>query len=141
MEPITRKEKFLAKAGGQEVSLPEPITREEMFLAAISGGGGGSGAETLIMTAPFIDMNGDTATFPALFYDDGTQALYDTAERLVNCLNAGGRCLLFLNGTRRGEIMACHVDNMVDGQTLLVHGFATNQYWTQGFKRFEVFLT
>jgi hypothetical protein len=93
------------------------------------------------MTAPFIDMNGDTATFPALFYDDGTQALYDTAERLVNCLNAGGRCLLFLNGVRRGEIMACHVDNMSNGQTLAVYGFATNQYWTQGFKKFEVWLT
>lgn len=39
MEPITRKEKFLAKAGGQEVSLPEPITREEMFLAAAAGVG------------------------------------------------------------------------------------------------------
>lgn len=39
MKPITRKEKFLAKAGGQEVSLPEPITREEMFLAAAAGVG------------------------------------------------------------------------------------------------------
>ena len=38
MEPITRKEKFLAKAGGQNVELPNPVTREEMFLAAIGGG-------------------------------------------------------------------------------------------------------
>ena len=43
-EPITRKEKFLAKAAGQNVETPEPITREEMFLSKIAGGGGvGSG--------------------------------------------------------------------------------------------------
>lgn len=39
MEPITRKEKFLARAGGQNIELPNPVTREEMFLAAIGGGG------------------------------------------------------------------------------------------------------
>lgn len=32
LEPITREEMFLAKAGGQDVTVPEPITREEMFL-------------------------------------------------------------------------------------------------------------
>lgn len=40
MEPITRKEKFMAKAGGQNVKTPEPITREEYFLSKIQGGGG-----------------------------------------------------------------------------------------------------
>lgn len=44
LEPITRKEYFLAKAAGMDVEAPEPITREEMFLSMISGGGtGGSG--------------------------------------------------------------------------------------------------
>ena len=44
LEPITRKEYFLAKAAGMDVETPEPITREEMFLSMISGGGtGGSG--------------------------------------------------------------------------------------------------
>lgn len=43
MEPITRKEKFLAKAGGQNIELPNPVTREEMFLAAIGGTSGGRG--------------------------------------------------------------------------------------------------
>lgn len=41
MEPITRKEKFLAAAGGQSVDLPTPVTREEVFLKAIAEGGGG----------------------------------------------------------------------------------------------------
>ncbi len=48
LTPITRKETFLAKAGGQNVVTPTPITREETFLQAIidngSGGGGGGGA-------------------------------------------------------------------------------------------------
>lgn len=36
-KPITRKELFLAKAGGQDVKTPEPITREELFLAKVAG--------------------------------------------------------------------------------------------------------
>ena len=53
LEPITRKEYFLAKAAGMDVETPEPITREEMFLSMISGGGtGGSGPviESLTVT-------------------------------------------------------------------------------------------
>lgn len=44
MEPITRKEMFLAAASGESVEIPEPITREEMYLKKIaqSSGGGGS---------------------------------------------------------------------------------------------------
>lgn len=50
MDPITRKEMFLARAGGQDVETPEPITREETFLQEIvdnieSGGGGASGGD------------------------------------------------------------------------------------------------
>lgn len=43
MEPITRKEMFLAKASGQLVDTPDPITREEMFLQKIAENGSGSG--------------------------------------------------------------------------------------------------
>ena len=46
MEPITRKETFMAKAAGQDVPTLEPITREEWFLQqianAVEGAGGGS---------------------------------------------------------------------------------------------------
>lgn len=44
-EPITRKEKYLAKAAGMAVpDLPEePLTRIEKYLAAIAEGGGGGG--------------------------------------------------------------------------------------------------
>lgn len=45
MEPITRKEKYLAKISGEDVQIPEkPITREEMYLNAIAqGSSGGDG--------------------------------------------------------------------------------------------------
>ena len=49
IEPITRKEKFLAKAGGQQVSVPEPITREEMFLSNICGGSSSGGEKKIIL--------------------------------------------------------------------------------------------
>lgn len=56
MEPITRKEKYLAAIVGQAVELPEPITREEMFLAEIAsngtGGGGGSGNPNAVLYTP-----------------------------------------------------------------------------------------
>jgi hypothetical protein len=40
-DPITRDEKYLAKAAGVEVDIPTPITREEKYLNAIAEGGGG----------------------------------------------------------------------------------------------------
>lgn len=47
LNPITRKEMFLAKIIGNAVETPEPITREEMFLDQIAknGSGGGGGAD------------------------------------------------------------------------------------------------
>lgn len=44
---ITRKEKYLAKAGGQDVEVPlPPITRKEKYInGIIEEGGGGSGGK------------------------------------------------------------------------------------------------
>jgi hypothetical protein len=65
LEPITRKEFFLAKAAGMDVKTPEPITREEMFLNMITGGGGtpggGGGGSTASVPwndVTFIDYDG-----------------------------------------------------------------------------------
>lgn len=60
MEPITRKEMFMAKAAGQSVNVPEPITREEKYLAAIAAsGGGGGGKVTLYMEWPYLNKSED----------------------------------------------------------------------------------
>lgn len=64
LEPITRKELFLAKAAGMDVETPEPITREEMFLNMMTGGGGGTpggGGSTASVPwndVTFIDYDG-----------------------------------------------------------------------------------
>ena len=42
MEPITRKEQYLANISGQDVKIPEPITREEMYLERIATKGVGN---------------------------------------------------------------------------------------------------
>lgn len=48
LNPITREEKFLAKAGGEDVGELKPITRKEMFLDRLAGGGsGGSGGGSI----------------------------------------------------------------------------------------------
>lgn len=72
MNPKTRKEAFLAKAGGQSVSTPKPITREEMFLQKIAenggtgtggggtGGGSGGNDELKLLTAMTIAEDGVT---------------------------------------------------------------------------------
>lgn len=53
LNPVTRKETFLAAAAGQDVTTPTPITREEVFLDAIAksggGGGGSSGGGVLVV--------------------------------------------------------------------------------------------
>lgn len=41
IEPITRKEMFMAAAAGESVATPTPVTREEYFLSKIGGEGGG----------------------------------------------------------------------------------------------------
>lgn len=102
MEPITRKEKFLAKAGGQEVSLPEPITREEMFLAAIGGTSGGCGwVERKEVTVEFpaqsqnvlegfplfavgdtVNVKVDGVEYSLVAFDGGAPMVGDTMEQL-----------------------------------------------------------
>ena len=56
MEAITRKEKFLAKAAGQDIETPTPITREEIFLSKIGAGGGGtSGGGGAFVLRPTVE--------------------------------------------------------------------------------------
>ena len=65
MNPITRKETFLAAAGGQDVNTPTPITREEVFLDAIakSGGGGGSSGGGGLKVGVNVTESGDNTIY------------------------------------------------------------------------------
>ena len=61
LEPVTRREMFLAKMAGQNTETPTPITREEMFLAraAENAGSGGSGGSSVSPKAVnFYDYDG-----------------------------------------------------------------------------------
>ena len=58
LKPITRREMFMAKAAGQDVTPPEPITREEMFLSDIAEHEEGQGG----LPAVTSDDNGDVLT-------------------------------------------------------------------------------
>ena len=79
LNPITRKEMYLAKAGGQSVTVPlPPITREEQFLKdiidAIEAGGSSSdyavdidfsmNSQTFVVTAQLKNKDGDLIGTP-----------------------------------------------------------------------------
>jgi chitinase len=75
LAPITRKEKYLAKAGGQEVTLPPyRITREEMYLEKIANGGGG-GSSTDYAASLRMTIDSSTYVVTAQLYNKGGDAL------------------------------------------------------------------
>lgn len=83
-EPITREEKFLAKAGGMNVKTPEPLTRVEKYLQKIiekagdsSGGGGG---KILYMDAELLNAGG---AYP-VDADDYTTAVIPSEATFVD---------------------------------------------------------
>ena len=87
IEPITRNEKYLAAAGGQEVTVPTPITRSEIYLAALSDENitppTAITREEQFLTAA-IDYirnhSGGGAAFTLSYYDDsGVTLLYQEA--------------------------------------------------------------
>ena len=80
MNPITRKETFLAAAGGQDVTTPTPVTREEVFLDAIAkgggGGGGSSGGGVLIVHSTYDE-------------ETGIETLDTTAKVIMTAMKSG----------------------------------------------------
>lgn len=108
LTPITRKETFLAKAGGQNVVTPTPITREETFLQAIidaSGGGGGTGGGVLV-----AKMSPDTGAL-----DKTWQEVLDASFcQIIVDSGAEGKTYL--------PILSIYVDNGYKIDTLLGNG-------------------
>ena len=69
-EPKSRKESYLAKIAGENVTIPDhPESRIEQYLAYIAenGGGGGGGLDTKVDKSSFV-------------YDDNTQTLTITID-------------------------------------------------------------
>lgn len=60
IEPVTRKEMFMAAAAGETVETLTPVTREEYFLSKIAGSGGGSGGGADDVYTVKLIVNGET---------------------------------------------------------------------------------
>ncbi|MBR3254223.1 hypothetical protein IKF88_00615 [Candidatus Saccharibacteria bacterium] len=70
-EPKSRKESYLAKAAGMDVTVPEaPESREEQYLAAIAEGGGGGGSDINV-----VQTTG-TSTTDVMSQDATTKLIY-----------------------------------------------------------------
>lgn len=99
MEPVTRKELFMAAAAGENVSTPKPVTREEYFLSKIGGGGAGGGVMVVNIT-PDDDFVSFTKDKP---YAEIVQAI-ESGLRVYAKLNAGnGIAFLALTYYETGE--------------------------------------
>lgn len=62
-EPKSRKESYLAKAAGMDVTIPEePLSRLEQYLEAIAEGGGGGGTSNFNQLTNRPKYNGVTMT-------------------------------------------------------------------------------
>lgn len=82
-KPLTRRELYLAKAAGQDVTLPETdLTREEMYLREIANGGGGGD-----VTKEYVDNAISNAVADI---DDDISALSDTVEGKVDKVSGKG---------------------------------------------------
>lgn len=93
-EPKSRTESYLAKAAGEDVTIPEkPESRLEQYLAAIAEGGGGGGGGTTYTAGDGIDITSDvisatntgkakTLTSADYNWDSSTQTS-DTNNNLV----------------------------------------------------------
>lgn len=107
MNPITRKEMFLAAAGGQDVPTPTPITREEVFLNEIAKGGGGSSLPSTETASAGDVLSLDDNKEPqwatpsggggvlAVHSVDGT--LDKTWQEIVNAMASGGAANVFVS--------------------------------------------
>ena len=106
LTPITRKEHFLAKAGGQSVETPTPITREETFLQAIidngGGGGGGTGGGVLkVNVDETLHIDKTYAEIKAAFMEGIVFTILPNADGdslciLINCYDDEEGCYLSL---------------------------------------------
>lgn len=119
MEPITRKELFMAKAAGENVNVPEPITREEKYLKYMADNSASKyfveQTETLLDKEYDID-NSSTKRDPlAVTVGDNVRVTFDGAEynctvlSLGNYLSIGNEAFWVSGGKDTGEPFGIHV--------------------------------
>lgn len=95
LRPITRKEKYLAKAGGQSVTVPlPPITREEQFLSAIAGS---------IANKADLDENGliPTSELPPVVFERMVTVANDTARFALTTADVQNGDTVYVDSTQK----------------------------------------
>lgn len=91
-EPKSRKESYLAKAAGMDVTVPEaPESREEQYLAAIAEGGGGGGTSDYTNLTNKPQINSVTLSGNKTSSDLGVQ---DTLVSGTNIKTINGASIL-----------------------------------------------
>lgn len=109
MNPITRKEMFLAAAGGQDVETPTPVTREEVFLEEIAKGGGSSLPSTETASAGDV-LSLDDNKKPQWAAPSGGgvlvvhEAFGGTLDKTWQEINDAGISILFVNDGHRKHV-------------------------------------
>lgn len=96
LNPITREEKFLAKAGGEDVGELKPITRREQFLAKLAGGGSGGGGVMMVNVAYQDIAEGDSGMEFVGVSADKTHA------EILGAINSGTFAVAILDMTLLG---------------------------------------
>jgi hypothetical protein len=124
-EPKSRKESYLAKAAGMDVTIPEkPESRLEQYLEAIAdnGGGGGGGGPTVVQTTgtSTTDVMSQNATTRMVFGDPGTNTQVKIGAGAV----VGGE------GVAIGTYANGDVGNVSIGSTAGWGGSGVNRYRT-----------
>ena len=105
-EPITRDEKYLAKAAGMEVETPKPITREEMYLNAIAEGAGSDSytkAETDALLggkADLVDGTIPTTQIPAEVFERMKVVADDTARFALTTADVQNGDIVYVDATQ-----------------------------------------
>ena len=107
-EPKSRKESYLAKAAGMDVTIPEkPESRLEQYLDAIAegGGGGGGGSYTagdgIDITNNTISVDTDTIQ-EKLTAGDGI----DITDNTISTTGGGGPTVVQTTGTSTTDVMS-----------------------------------
>ena len=96
IEPITRKEMFMASAAGESVATPTPVTREEYFLSKIGGGGVQSDWDEQDETSPAFILNKPKVVELSSYSDTGERlfcgvlassiTINEASELLINTI-------------------------------------------------------